>query len=81
MTSATLVLLCKRPALGIGKQRLAANVGTEIALQIAEALLACALEDVQAWTGNIIIAPADIKDREWVKDICKQKQSSATNKW
>lgn len=75
MTSATLVLLCKRPALGVGKQRLAATVGVEIALQIAEALLACALEDVQAWMGDVIIAPADIKDRAWAKNLFKQKRS------
>ena len=61
MTLPTLVLVCKRPALGIGKQRLAAKVGQELALQIAEALLACALEDVLAWPGSVVIAQQTLK--------------------
>ena len=40
MTEAALVLVCKRPASGIGKQRLAASIGGEAANHIAEALLA-----------------------------------------
>lgn len=75
MTPATLVLLCKRPALGYGKQRLAVKVGAEIALQIAEALLACALEDSLAWPGTLIVAPAESKDREWAASLFKQKQA------
>jgi glycosyltransferase A (GT-A) superfamily protein (DUF2064 family) len=77
MTLPTLVLVCKRPALGIGKQRLAAKVGQELALQIAEALLACALEDVLAWPGSVVIAPADVKDREWAVNLCKQTRADA----
>lgn len=65
MTQATLVLVCKRPALGVGKQRLAAKLGPEIALQIAEALLACALEDVLAWPNKVVVAPADYNDCVW----------------
>lgn len=71
MTLPTLVLVCKRPELGIGKQRLAAKLGQALALQIAEALLACALEDVLVWPGSVVIAPADIKDREWAANLCK----------
>ncbi|MCQ4260458.1 DUF2064 domain-containing protein [Stutzerimonas stutzeri] len=52
-----LVLVCKRPALGYGKQRLAAQVGAESALQIAEHLLDCALEDLNDWPGAVVIAP------------------------
>lgn len=75
MTQATLVLLCKRPALGVGKQRIAAKADTETAQQLAKALLACALEDVLAWPGAVIIAPADIKDREWAENLLKQKRA------
>lgn len=53
----TLVLVCKRPALGHGKQRLAAQIGAEQALRIAERLLDCALEDLDAWPGATIISP------------------------
>ncbi len=72
MTQPTLVLVCKRPALGNGKQRLAAKVGGEIAYQIAEALLACVLEDVMTWPGKVIVAPADTKDHKWAENISKQ---------
>ena len=72
MTQPTLVLVCKRPALGVGKQRLAAKIGQETALKIAEALLACAMEDVLAWSGTVVIAPADAKDCQWATNIFKQ---------
>lgn len=75
MTQPTLVILCKRPLPGNGKQRLAAKVGQEIAWQIAEALLACALEDVMAWPGTVVIAPADVKDNEWAENLSKQKHA------
>ncbi|MDP1596186.1 MAG: DUF2064 domain-containing protein [Methylotenera sp.] len=77
MTQPTLVLVCKRPSLGVGKQRLATKVGQALALKIAEALLACTMEDVLAWYGTVVIAPADIKDREWAVDLCKKTRADA----
>lgn len=65
MTEIALVLVCKRPASGIGKQRLAASLGREMANHIAEALLACALEDAQDWPGPVVIAPAHPGDYSW----------------
>lgn len=72
MTQAALVLVCKRPAPGVGKQRLAARLGPEIAYQIAEALLACTLEDVIAWPGKVVIAPANAQDCAWAANLFKQ---------
>lgn len=69
MNGAALVLVCKRPASGIGKQRLAASVGREAALQIAEALLACALEDAANWAGPVVIAPAHPSDHAWADTL------------
>ncbi len=69
MSNVVLVLLCKRPALGIGKQRLAASLGMELAQQVADALLACALEDTCNWPGPVIIAPANQEDMEWVQAL------------
>ncbi|SCX55945.1 DUF2064 domain-containing protein [Nitrosospira sp. Nsp1] len=74
MTEAALVLVCKRPASGIGKQRLAASVGGEAANRIAEALLACALEDARAWPGPVVIAPADPADHAWASALLPQAQ-------
>ncbi|PKO47090.1 MAG: DUF2064 domain-containing protein [Betaproteobacteria bacterium HGW-Betaproteobacteria-22] len=73
MTHPTLILLCKRPAPGYGKQRLAKAIGQDLACQVAEALLSSALEDVLSWPGVVVIAPADVKDREWVKQLVQQQ--------
>ncbi len=75
MTQAALVLVCKRPAPGVGKQRLAARLGPDIAHQIAEALLACTLEDVIVWPGRVVIAPADAQDCAWATNLFKQTQT------
>ena len=64
----TLVLLCKRPRLGQGKQRLAATLGTQTALVIAQHLLACALEDLAAWDGVRVISPASAADANWAAE-------------
>ena len=72
MVEATLVLVCKRPAPGIGKQRLAVNLGVEVAHQIATALLACALEDACDWPGAVVIAPANAEDMEWARALSTQ---------
>ncbi len=65
--SDTLVLVHKKPQLGIGKQRLAARFGAELTVRAAEALLACALEDAATWPGPIVLAPANKKDCEWAR--------------
>ncbi|SFP81764.1 hypothetical protein SAMN05216229_10685 [Geopseudomonas sagittaria] len=61
----TLVLVCKRPALGHGKQRLAVSLGTQQAWRIAERLLDCALEDLVHWPGATVIAPDRTEHRDW----------------
>lgn len=76
MTEIALVLVCKRPASGIGKQRLAASLGREAANQIAEALLACALEDACDWAGPVVIAPAHPADYAWADSLLPQLQPS-----
>lgn len=65
----TLVLVCKRPAPGHGKQRLAAGLGTQQALVIAERLLDCALEDLAHWPGARVIAPDRAEHRAWAEDL------------
>ena len=61
----TLVLVCKRPALGHGKQRLASGIGAGRALLIAERLLDCALEDLADWPGPVVIAPDRAEAATW----------------
>lgn len=68
-TSAALVLFCRRPAPGIGKQRLAQALGNARALTIAGALLECALEDVADWPGALVISPACQADLAWADGL------------
>lgn len=74
MKQSTLVLVCKRPKVGVGKQRLAARLGREKTLVIAEALLDCALEDAAEWQGPIVIAPADDVDSEWAVSLLPESR-------
>lgn len=64
-----LVLVCKRPAPGHAKQRLAATLGQQAALQAAQALLACALEDLQQWPGPTAIAPDNPQHLGWSQTL------------
>jgi len=75
MTEAVLVLVCKRPALGTGKQRLTASLGPEAAKRIADAMLACALEDARAWPGPVVIAPAHMDDQAWAEGLLPEAGS------
>jgi len=63
--SSMLVVVCKRPALHVGKQRVAKSLGAEIALQLAELLLATAIEDALDWGGPVTLAPASPNDADW----------------
>jgi hypothetical protein len=69
---AALVVFCKRPAPGTAKQRLAAALGDEAALRIAQALLDCALEDAQAWPGPVVLSPAHAIDAPWARRLLRR---------
>lgn len=73
-----LVVVCKRPALGVGKQRLAAYLGAEATCHIAEALLACVMEDVACWQGLVVIAPAYAADYDWALSLFRKIHSAVT---
>ncbi len=64
-----LVLLCKRRAPGHTKQRLAATLGQDAALSVAQALLDCALEDLQQWPGPRVIAPDKVQHLIWAQSL------------
>lgn len=71
-TAPCLVLLCKRPELGHSKQRLAQQIGLQPALDIAQLLLACALEDLQQWPAPKVIAPDHSRHLLWAQALCPQ---------
>lgn len=77
MTEPILILVCKRPQPGMGKQRLAASIGREAANRVAEALLACALEDTCDWPGQVVIAPSQAEDSIWAEGLLPHKQPKA----
>jgi len=70
---AVLTLFFRRPLLGVGKQRLAAGIGRENALRVAELLLECALEDMAAWPGVLVFAVADKVDNLWAQQLLNQR--------
>ncbi|MEL7023415.1 MAG: DUF2064 domain-containing protein [Pseudomonadota bacterium] len=62
-----LVLVCKRPSPGVGKQRIAAILGKERTAELAERLLACALEDLRSWPHATAISIASEADLPWAR--------------
>lgn len=74
LESPTLVLVCKRPMPGFGKQRLTASLGMEMTQRMAEALLNCALEDAQEWAGSVVIAPSSPEDAAWATALLSLSQ-------
>ncbi|WP_020681379.1 TIGR04282 family arsenosugar biosynthesis glycosyltransferase [Marinobacterium rhizophilum] len=58
----TLILFCKRPRIGVGKQRLARLIGQQNALRIAQLLHQCALAQLGSWPGRTVVACADSAD-------------------
>jgi hypothetical protein len=69
LSGPVLVVFCRRPRLGEGKQRLARELGATDALAIAQALLECALEDALAWPGGLVIAPEQPADARWAQGL------------
>ena len=68
-----LVLMLKRAIPGHGKQRLAKGIGQDNTLLIADALLACALEDAVAWDGGLVFAVSANNEFEWAGDLANSK--------
>ena len=73
MKDPTLVVFCKRPKIGQGKQRLAAEIGKDKAFEIAKFLLACAFEDARNWKGPVILSPSDKDDIDWFRQYYGKK--------
>jgi glycosyltransferase A (GT-A) superfamily protein (DUF2064 family) len=67
--SMTLVVFCRRPAPGIGKRRLARELGETVTLTLSELLLATALEDLTEWPGPKVLAPSEPQDVDWARAL------------
>ncbi len=68
-SNAALVIFCRRPAIGTGKQRLARQIGVAAAVEIATLLLATTLEDASSWPGPVILAPAESGNTDWAATL------------
>ena len=64
-----LVLFCRRPAAGVGKQRLAGTVGREAAAEVARLMLAAAVEDLEDWPGPVALATEKAEDGDWARAL------------
>ncbi|MGL1936610.1 MAG: TIGR04283 family arsenosugar biosynthesis glycosyltransferase [Fibrobacterales bacterium] len=64
----TLVVFCKRPKLGQGKQRLAETIGADAAFELAALLVPQTATLIKEWRGRVIIALTDGADKEWSHD-------------
>ena len=71
-----LIVFLRRPVLNVGKQRIAAELGAEAALELAQCLLAAALEDAQQWPGRVVLAPARSADVDWTRDLLSGRADS-----
>jgi rSAM/selenodomain-associated transferase 1 len=67
--TATLIVFCRRPRPGIGKNRVAADIGADRTLRLSECLLDTALEDARQWPGPVVLAPADADDVAWAEAL------------
>lgn len=65
----TLAVLFKRPLVGVGKQRVAAEIGADAAAALADLLLDCVLEDLRGWPGPRVVSPASAADADWAAGL------------
>ena len=64
-----LALVFRRPRKGHGKRRLAASLDERTVAELCQLMLNCALEDLRAWSGAVVLAPEFAGDREWARSL------------
>jgi len=67
------IVFAKRPHIGQGKQRLAADLGPEKAFVIAHLLLERTIETVNQWQGPLILSPSSVEDSKWASELCQRE--------
>jgi rSAM/selenodomain-associated transferase 1 len=72
-----LVVFFRRPAPGVGKQRIAADLGAQRALELGRMLLAATIEDAEAWPGPVVLAPAAVTDAAWAGGLLSRPFSTS----
>ena len=64
-----LVVFLRRPALHTGKQRIAADIGAQLAFELTQCLLDAVLEDACDWPGRVVLSPASATDAGWAAGL------------
>ncbi len=64
-----LALVCRRPREQYGKRRLSAAIGDRLAAEFGHLMLNCALEDLRAWRGPVVVAPESKEDFAWAREL------------
>jgi len=70
-----LVVMCTRPRLGAGKLRPDGGDEAQVAFELAQALVDCAIEDAQAWPGPVVLALAQPADLAWAGTVARRDWS------
>lgn len=64
-----LVLVFRRPREHHGKRRLAASLDERAVVALCRLMLDCALEDLRAWRGPVVLVPEDRDDLDWARSL------------
>ena len=64
-----LVLVFRRPREHHGKRRLAASLDERTVVALCRLMLDCALEDLRAWRGPVVLVPEDRDDLDWAHSL------------
>jgi glycosyltransferase A (GT-A) superfamily protein (DUF2064 family) len=70
-----LVVMCTRPRIGGAKVRAESGDDAHQALDLARALVACAIEDAAAWPGPVVLALAQPSDLAWADGVAQRDWS------
>lgn len=64
----TLVVFCKRPKLGQGKQRLALTIGMQATFELASLFVSQTAKLLKQWEGPVVVALTSDGDLQWATD-------------
>ncbi len=67
--NSALTLVFRRPREQHGKRRLAASLNERALVELCRLMLNCALEDLRAWRGQVVLAPEGGEDRDWALSL------------
>ncbi|MBT8141502.1 MAG: DUF2064 domain-containing protein [Gammaproteobacteria bacterium] len=66
------IVFAKRPRIGQGKQRLAAEIGQQAAFEVATLLLEQTLGMLEQWQGALVVSPSEIEDSDWASQLLQR---------